>query len=266
MACSQATAGLRGGAVRDSGQHSNSELTRLGPASARRPGPQQGRGGFSPRVAGHDGEAAVKQRKKIGSSACCRGSRAARRRLQQVRLLLRGGDLTTDGSGLGVGVPGSGRSGFAADTHRNSSSGGLAGRPDSGVVVLRRGDGLQLHRPAAQQCSSLSPQLLLLPFSPSLLAVDRGKSPMGRRRGTGRRMGRLLVGWRLGFGARERTDGMQLRGTRWPSAAASAAGRGGGHGAMALASPLPRAPTVRHGEDSREKEIRPDRRVPRGSE
>jgi hypothetical protein len=33
-----------------SGQHSNNELTRLGPASARRPGPHQGEGGFSPRV------------------------------------------------------------------------------------------------------------------------------------------------------------------------------------------------------------------------
>jgi hypothetical protein len=37
MAGSQATAGLRGGAVRDNGQHTNSELTWLGPASARRP-------------------------------------------------------------------------------------------------------------------------------------------------------------------------------------------------------------------------------------
>jgi hypothetical protein len=36
MAGSQATAGLRGGAVRDSGQHTSSDLTRLGPASARR--------------------------------------------------------------------------------------------------------------------------------------------------------------------------------------------------------------------------------------
>jgi hypothetical protein len=43
MAGSQATAGLRGGAVRDSRHHTNSELTRLGPASARRPGPQQGK-------------------------------------------------------------------------------------------------------------------------------------------------------------------------------------------------------------------------------
>jgi hypothetical protein len=45
MAGSQATAGLRGGAVRDSGQHTSSKLTWLGPASARRPGPQQGEGG-----------------------------------------------------------------------------------------------------------------------------------------------------------------------------------------------------------------------------
>jgi hypothetical protein len=45
MAGSQATVGLRGGAVQGSGQHTNSELTWLGPASARRPGPQQGRGG-----------------------------------------------------------------------------------------------------------------------------------------------------------------------------------------------------------------------------
>jgi hypothetical protein len=54
---------------RGAGQWSttNSECIRLGPALARRPGPQQGRGGFSPRVPGHDGEAAVKQRKKTGA-------------------------------------------------------------------------------------------------------------------------------------------------------------------------------------------------------
>jgi hypothetical protein len=44
MAGSQATAGLRSGAVRDSGHHTNSEPIRLSPASARRPGPQQGEG------------------------------------------------------------------------------------------------------------------------------------------------------------------------------------------------------------------------------
>jgi hypothetical protein len=54
---------------RGAGQRSttNSERIRLGPALVRRPGPQQGRGGFSPRVPGHDGEAAVKQRKKTGA-------------------------------------------------------------------------------------------------------------------------------------------------------------------------------------------------------
>jgi hypothetical protein len=59
MAGSQATAGLRGGAVRDSSHHTNNEPIRLSPASARRPGPQEGEGGNSPRVPGHDGEAAV---------------------------------------------------------------------------------------------------------------------------------------------------------------------------------------------------------------
>jgi hypothetical protein len=50
MTGSQATAGLRGGAMRDSRRHTNSELTRLGPASARRPGPHQGEG-FSAHLA-----------------------------------------------------------------------------------------------------------------------------------------------------------------------------------------------------------------------
>jgi hypothetical protein len=121
MAGSQATAGLRGGAVRDSGQHTSSELTWLGLASARRPGPQQGEGGNSPRIPGHDDEAALWSRGRRLGPACCRGGRATRRRLQQVRLLFRGGDLTTDGSGLGVSVPGSGCSGFAAATHRRTT-------------------------------------------------------------------------------------------------------------------------------------------------
>jgi hypothetical protein len=46
MTGSQATAGLRGGAMRDSGHHTHSEPIRLSPASARRPGPQQGEGGL----------------------------------------------------------------------------------------------------------------------------------------------------------------------------------------------------------------------------
>jgi hypothetical protein len=111
----------------------------------------------------------VGQRKKTGTRLAAGEAEQHDVVFQQVRLLFRGGDLTTDGSGLGVGVPGSGRSGFAAATHRNSSSGGLACRPDSGVVVLRRSDGLQLHRPAAQQCSSLSPLLFFSPTPSSFL-------------------------------------------------------------------------------------------------
>jgi hypothetical protein len=110
--------------------------------------------------------------------ACCRGGRATRRRLQQVRLLFRGGDLTTDGSGLGVGVPGLGCSGFAAATHGTPSSGCLACRPDSGVVFQRRGDGLQLHRPAAQLCSSLSPLLFFPPTPSSFLFFTNSSSGM----------------------------------------------------------------------------------------
>jgi hypothetical protein len=103
--------------------------------------------------------------------------------------------LTTDGSGLGVGVLGSGRSGFAAATYGNSSSGGFAGRPDRGLV--------QLHRSAAQQCSpggdmaarrgddlgsstgglQLLPRLLrLLPLFSSLWIAAHQKDPHGRRR------------------------------------------------------------------------------------
>jgi hypothetical protein len=77
----------------------------------------------------------VEQMKKTGGPACCKGSRAARRRLQQVRLLFRGGDLTTDSSGLGVGVPSSGCSGFAVARHGTPSSGGLACKADSGSAA-----------------------------------------------------------------------------------------------------------------------------------
>jgi hypothetical protein len=56
MAGSQATVGLRGGAVWDSGQHTSSELTWLGPASARRPGPQQGRASVLTSRSGRDDE------------------------------------------------------------------------------------------------------------------------------------------------------------------------------------------------------------------
>jgi hypothetical protein len=74
MAGSQATTGLRGGAVRDSGQQTNSELTWLGPASARRPGPQQGRASVLTSRSGRDDEVVeraawngLEQRKQSGA-------------------------------------------------------------------------------------------------------------------------------------------------------------------------------------------------------
>jgi hypothetical protein len=75
MTGSQATAGLRGGAMRDSGHLTNSEPIRLGPASARRPGPHQGEG-FSAHLA-------LQTRRRGGGdeqrgTAWSRGSRAAR--------------------------------------------------------------------------------------------------------------------------------------------------------------------------------------------
>jgi hypothetical protein len=75
MTGSQATAGLCGGAVRDSSHQTNSEPIRLGPASARRPGPQQGEG-FSAHLA-------LWTRRRGGGdeqrgTAWSRGSRAAR--------------------------------------------------------------------------------------------------------------------------------------------------------------------------------------------
>jgi hypothetical protein len=62
-------------------------------------------------------------------SACCRGSRVARRHLQQVWLLFCGGDLTADGSGLGVDVRGSGCSGFAAAHARADGDENMHFRP-----------------------------------------------------------------------------------------------------------------------------------------
>jgi hypothetical protein len=78
---------------------------------------------------------------------------------------------------------------------------------------------------------------------------------MGRRHGTGRKMGQLLVGWHLGFQGHERVVRMRFRGAWRPSGGASTAGRWPWGPARLASPPLPRAPTVRHGEDSREKGI-----------
>jgi hypothetical protein len=123
--------------------------------------------------------------------ACCRGSRTTRRRLQQVRLLFHGGDLTTDGSGLGVGVPGSGCSGFAAATHGTPSSGGLACRPDSGMVLGLHGlVGASLNEATSGFKQRRSPRSsgatvqALSPFSSSPRTAEQrlqilGGAPMG---------------------------------------------------------------------------------------
>jgi hypothetical protein len=77
--------------------------------------------------------------------------------------------------------------------------------------------------------------------------------------------GRLLVGWRLGFGARERAAGIRFRG----HAAASGGQRGGQRCREGWrpwgrrgSPPTPRPHGVRHGEDNREKRIRSDRLGP----
>jgi hypothetical protein len=94
--------------------------------------------------------------------------------------------LTTDGSGLGVGVPGSGCSGFAAATQ---------GR----TTTRTRGFGLlhEWHSPN-DSSSSLPP-----PFLISVRRwMDWGKIPHGRR-GSGR-------GWQSGFiGRRPRVPGLE---------------------------------------------------------
>jgi hypothetical protein len=178
---------------------------------------------------------AVEQRKKTGGSACCRGSRAARRRLQQVRLLFRGGDLTTDGSGLGVGVSGSGCSGFAADMHGTpllrrprlqagqrcggpaarrwpsaTQVGGAAVQAPSPPSLLLHGQRSSGSSTASRPRSTAGPRLLprllrLLPpsnsFSP-LLIFGGGGGFRGNPQGGGAVqgwLGRLFVGWLLGF-------------------------------------------------------------------
>jgi hypothetical protein len=187
MAGSQATAGLRGGAMRDSKQHTNNELTRLGPASARRPGPHQGERGFSPRVLDTTAKWRGGVEEEDRGSACCRRSRAARSmastsasplssspapwrpgeaanssvKRKQGGSARRRGDLTTDGSGLGVGVLGSGRSGFAAATRGVASSGGL---PAGRTATWGTSGATTAFSCTRRRRSSAAPPLLLLFF------------------------------------------------------------------------------------------------------
>jgi hypothetical protein len=98
-----------------------------------------------------------------------------------------------------------------------------AGRRPGGPAVQR------LRAPPWAAASSPLPQLLLLPLSSSLLAVDREKSPWAAARYREDWLGRLLVGWRLGFEDANGWLGCGSGGAWWPSAAASAT-RGGAHG------------------------------------
>jgi hypothetical protein len=89
--------------------------------------------------------------------------------------------------------------------------------------------------------ASPSPPLLLL------LAVDREDSPWAAARYREDWLGRLLVGWLLGFEGASGWLGCGSR-ARGGHPAASAAGGGGGHGAETRASPPLCPHGVRHGE------------------
>jgi hypothetical protein len=206
--------------VRDSGQQSNSELTRLGPASARRPGPQQGEG-FSAHLAlwtwwrgGRDEQRGM---------AWSRGSRAARSMASTATSSLcsspapwRSGEVANStvkrkqAVRLGEGATPASSSGFRR--RRRPSAAQAGGLNSSGSAVHARASpvrrphlqaGRRLGGPAAQRLrappwaasSSPLPQLLLLPLSSSLLAVDREKSPKRRRRHTVSKMG-IFIGRR----------------------------------------------------------------------
>jgi hypothetical protein len=106
----------RGGVVRDSGHHTQTASSQ-GSVPPRLDGRVHNKvKGVSHlafwtrrrRRRGGEQRNGLEQRKQ-GDSACCRGSRAGRRRLQQVRLLPRGGDLTTDGFFLPRAAPAPGR-------------------------------------------------------------------------------------------------------------------------------------------------------------
>jgi hypothetical protein len=98
---------------------------------------------------------------------------------------------------------------------------------------------------------SFPSQLLLLPLSPSLLAMVRGESPMGGGAATGRGIGRGFKGRLLGFGWREWAAGIPFRGTRRPSRGASAAGQGR-HGWRRPWGRRGSPPCVRHGGEERQ--------------
>jgi hypothetical protein len=162
MAGSQATAGLRGGVTRDSRRHTYSERTRLGPASARRPGPQQGEGGFLTSRSGHDGEEGVV---KSSGTAWSR-SRAARSMASWPRRrFLERGDLRLQAAAV-------------SSVRRRSSAGRAATWGSGGAVASGSSMGGGRRRRAAPESSTAGlPERLQHGVFPHPAA-----SPAGRRR------------------------------------------------------------------------------------
>jgi hypothetical protein len=157
MASSQTTAGhtaARRGQETTAGTQGPTRAHKAPASLARRPNATT-RGGWrgSPPIQRSSGKTAAKKvrwsrGRRLGRLGLMQG-RAARRRLQQVWLLFRGGDLTTDGSGLGVDVLGSGYSGFAAPTH------GRTATRSCGFSLLH-----ERHSPSDSSSSLLPPPLL----------------------------------------------------------------------------------------------------------
>jgi hypothetical protein len=79
-------------------------------------------------------------------------------------------------------------------------------------------------------------------------------------------LGRLLVGWRLGFGARERAAGIPFRGRVVAIRGTSAAGKGRRPWGRRLRRPCLARHGVVTGKTPERKEIRSDRMGPHGSE
>jgi hypothetical protein len=143
--------------------------------------------------------------------------------------------LTTDGSGLGVGVPGSGCSGFAAATH-------------GWTTTRTRGFGLlhEWHSPSDSSSSLPPPSLILV-----RRRMDWGKSLKG---GSGSGGDRRSASYRAATRVRElksgrRGCGVGARGGH-PRLPTLQGGGGHGAGAVLASPPLPprRASSIRAGD------------------
>jgi hypothetical protein len=137
-------------------------------------------------------------------------------------------------------------SGAAAPNPRRGSDGRACGMRFTPPAAKGSAPG---RRPWSPPSPLLLPllRLLLLPHFLSFLRWT-GRNSHGAAAQYKEEDGRLLVGWRLGFGARERAAGIPFRGAWRPSGAPALQGRGGGHGGAGAAHLLPPRPHgVRHG-------------------